>query len=63
MGDGAAVSQGTTNNRAGRSMAGKYDEVWEHRKLMLAAVFFPMGHAETQSIMHCPTQAATETSR
>ena len=61
--DGAAVSQGTTNNRAGRSLAGKYDEVWEHRKLMLAAVFFPMSHAETQSIMHCPTQAATETSR
>jgi hypothetical protein len=59
----ATASQGTTNSRAGRSLDAKYDEVWGHRNLMLTAVFFPMSHVETQSIMQCPTQAATETSR
>jgi hypothetical protein len=58
QGPGAAASQ-----KANSGLDAKYAAVWEHRKLMLTAVFFPMSHAETLAIMHCPTLATTETSR
>ena len=57
-----AQSQATNSGSRGNiSLDAKYNEVWGHRKLLLAATFFPMSHEETQAIMHCATQAATDT--
>ena len=35
--------------------------MWEDRKLLLTATFFPMSHEETTAIMHCATQAEGNT--
>ena len=42
-------------------MDAKYKEVWEDRKLLVTAIFFPMSHEENAAIMRCATQAEADT--
>jgi hypothetical protein len=58
----ATQSQVTSSaSKKGRTLDAKYGEVWEDRKLLLTATFFPMSHEETTAIMHCATQAEGNT--
>ena len=58
----ATPSEGNCSGpKKNRSLDAKYKEVWEARKLLLTATFFPMTHEENIAIMHSATQGVADT--